>query len=869
MDNLIDVVRKYKRSGDTIEALIKGLGEWVPEEKIREIWALYDLLPLQIRKLDESTTLQDPRLASTLWYDGPQANDRYWPALKQMLVQKGWMTDAIERLDRSSTKIVSFLEAPYNASINTRGLVIGYVQSGKTANYSAVIAKAADAGYRLFIVLSGLTDQLRNQTQRRLAQEITKLNDRNERDWFTLTNIGADFVAPAGNASTLLPRQNLRLLAVVKKNATILRRLYDWLDKTLKDVAASCPVLIIDDEADQASVNASRSQDKRTAINGLILDILKAMPKTAYVGYTATPFANVFIDLTTNNLYPTDFIIDLPRPADYFGAERIFGRDSLIADGEDQQSEILDVVRLIPPEEVSYLKPGSPKDRADFQPEITLELEKALHYYWMATAARQIRDGEKNHSTMLIHTTLYRESQDRFRPLLSLYREKFRQRLRNNDQNLINRLQALWEKEQQAVPSSDSGLLSVSFAALLPMLQGVVYNTDVVIENSSSLSRLEYDDKNPKPVIVVGGNILSRGLTLEGLIVSFFIRTANAYDTLLQMGRWFGYRRGYEDLPRIWMTEELQGFFYDMATVEQEIREDIKLYELEGVTPREFAVRVRSHKSLEITSRLKMQTTVACEVSFADKFHQTILFRHTEIDWLSENLEAGRALIKNIRQLGIISVPGGREQQVVFRDIPVQLIRKFLGQYQFHEYNKAFSSQLLTGYIDAQNRLGSLLYWNVVIVTRKQMLKDSPEKLIDLGLDNLVPLLNRSRLVTDAATEYASLGVIANGYGDIVADLNLPEDEVRKMGGAALRKERPPKIGLLLLYPIDKDSEPRKIGKKSGRNIRTTLNAVEHLLGIAFAFPPVPADQMTPQSYVVNASVGSYEVEELLDDEES
>jgi hypothetical protein len=869
MKSLIGTVRQYKRDGLTVERMIKDLCEWVPEEAVRASWAEYEQLPLQIRKLDMSSTLRDPRLEYTLWYDGPQPDDWYWPALKQALIQEGWQPEAIEQLDRSSTKIVSFLEAPGSKTIKTRGLVVGYVQSGKTANYSAVIAKAADAGYRLFIVLSGLTDQLRNQTQRRLVQEIAELNDHNKKTWYTLTDSDADFVTPAGNASTLLSNLDLRLLAIVKKNAAILRRLRNWLRNGLKEVRNSCPVLIIDDEADQASVNASSSKEKRTTINQLILEILEAMPKTAYVGYTATPFANVFIDLADNNLYPTDFIIDLPCPPDYFGAERIFGRDPLMVDEGNQQFDGLDVINIIPDEEVPDLKPAGPKERGDFQPAITTELENALHYFWMATAARQVRDGQKDHSTMLIHTTLYTDVQDRFRPLLSRYRDHFRVRLRDKDQGLIDRLHAQWEEGQQAVPSSDLNLRPVSFEALLPALQNVVADTEIVIENSRSLLRLEYGNEVPKSVIVVGGNILSRGLTLEGLIVSFFIRTANAYDTLLQMGRWFGYRQGYEDLPRIWMTRELQGFFHDMATVEQEIREDIKLYELEGVTPREFALRVRSHPSLEITSRLKMQTATPCSVSFAASFHQTILFRHTDRDWLTDNLEAGRALIRNMKQSGMIPVPGIREQNILFRDVPVQTIRSFLQRYHFHELNKAFSTDLIIEYIDAQNRLGALLSWNVVIVTRKQALKDGPEKLIDLGLDNPLPLLNRSRLQTDGATDYANLGVIANGYGDIVADLGLPDEEVRKTSAPALRAMRPAGIGLLLLYPIDKDSQPRQTEKKSGRNIRVALEAAEHLLGVAFAFPPTPADQTTPQSYLTNSSVAPCEEEKLLDEGES
>jgi hypothetical protein len=348
------------------------------------------------------------------------------------------------------------------------------------------------------------------------------------------------------------------------------------------------------------------------------------------------------------------------------------------------------------------------------------------------------------------------------------------------------------------------------------------------------------------------------------LIVSFFIRTANAYDTLLQMGRWFGYRRGYEDFPRIWMTGEPMDYFRDMATVEQEIREDIKLYELEAVTPRQFAVRVRAHPSLEITSRLKMQTATRCDVSFAESFHQTILFHHKDLAWLKRNLEASRSLIKSIRQSEIVPEIG--DQKIIFREVPVQLIKTFLGRYQFHELNKAFSSELIGGYIDAQNRTADLLKWNVVIVTRKRTPKDGQEQLLDLGLDLPVPLLTRSRLNTETATEYANLGVIANGYSDIVADMELPEEEVRKTSAPALKARRPKGIGLLLLYPIDKNSVPRQKDTQSQKQHRIPLNAVEHLVGVAFAFPK--ASQPTPQKYLTNSSVAPCEEEELLDEEE-
>jgi hypothetical protein len=803
LTRLVDILKSFVKGGETVDTAIKKLNGFVSEELLCAARATYEGYATKVRNTDQSTTLINKRQEKNLWYLGPQKDDLYWPALKQVLLQKGWKLEDIEQLDASSTRIVSFLEPPGTGTITTRGLVVGYVQSGKTANYSAVITKAADVGYKLFIVLSGLTDQLRNQTQGRLAQEITQLNERNKERWFSLTFPDRDFyVAPVGNANSLLTRDsNMRVLGVVKKNSAVLKRLCRWLSSAQQKVKNNCPVLIIDDEADQASINTSQSKEKRTVINRLIRDILNTMPKAAYIGYTATPFANVLIDpLPGDDLYPRDFIVDLPRPADYFGTERIFGRDLLTLDGEDQQFEGLDVIRSIPDDEIEDLKPAGKRDLDDFWPTLTTSLKDAINYFWLATAARMVRDQEE-HSTMLIHTTLYTAAHEKFRPLLTRHRADFFRKLKQGAGELTRQLRSQWEREQIAVPSPDVGLSPVSFDQLQRYLPDVVQNTDIIIENSRSEQRLEYGDE-AKYQIVVGGNILSRGLTLEGLIVSFFLRTANAYDTILQMGRWFGFRLDYEDL--------------------------------EGRTPLDFGVRIRTHPTLEITSRLKMQAAIDCSVSFENDFRQTILFNHRDRNWLQQNLDAVRALIRNIQQYGLTS--NDRGQKVIFKDVPVDLIISFLAQYQFHERNKAFSSALLTGYIKDQNN-GDLLRWNVVTVSRGPRKEDEQEKSIDLGFSRPLPLLNRSRLEIDKASPYADLGVIANGYSDIVADLDLPPEETRKASASALKMKRPTGIGLLLLYPIDKDSVPMRGEKILRRGMRRNLEAVEHLIGVAVAFP--------------------------------
>src|SRR5207244_2904076 len=226
-------------------------------------------------------------------------------------------------LDAASTKIVSLLSPPGAGSIRTRGLVVGHVQSGKTANFTSVISKAADTGYRFFLVLSGLSNALRNQTQKRLEQDLVALQPE---DWITITEATRDFRQTINVNAFLSERQASKVLGVVKKNAGRLRRLRDWLRGARDEVLRACPILVVDDEADQASPNSHPDPVQRTAINRLIVELLLSLPKAAYVGYTATPFANLFIDpALEEDLYRRHFIVDLSRAEDYFSPERIVG----------------------------------------------------------------------------------------------------------------------------------------------------------------------------------------------------------------------------------------------------------------------------------------------------------------------------------------------------------------------------------------------------------------------------------------------------------------------------------------------------------------------------------------------------------------
>ena len=331
------------------------------------------------------------------WYTGPEDGDEFWPRLRRKL-ESSSMAAVIDEIDSASTKVVAHLADPHIQNLSKRGLVVGYVQSGKTANYTAVIAKAADAGYRLFIVLSGLHNNLRRQTQVRLSADLGDV------DWAPLTSPEADFGNVINGAAML--SHGVTALAVVKKNQSRLRSLRDWLRDIPDEIRRRVPILLLDDEADQATPNSATGREQFTRINQLVRQIWSEIPTGTYVGYTATPFANIFMDPNDEEeLYPADFIIDLPRPDAYFGAERVFGREPL--DDADSPDPGLDMVRDIPDDEAVALRPPTTREgRASYSPELPQSLIDAVVWFVVATAIRRAR-GQAAHSSMLVHTTHY------------------------------------------------------------------------------------------------------------------------------------------------------------------------------------------------------------------------------------------------------------------------------------------------------------------------------------------------------------------------------------------------------------------------------------------------------------------------------
>lgn len=759
------------------------------------------------------------------WYSGPNPRDCHWPALEGYLGNsKGWSAATLQSINESSTEVVSLLADPSQATFKHRGLVVGYVQSGKTANMTAVIAKAVDAGYNLIVLLGGVTNKLRAQTQRRVENDIV---NRHRHLWqlYTTEADDGDYTMPA-NGSFTMPVPGRAQLAVMKKVTSRLESFRRTVERTPAKILKQLKVLLIDDECDQASVNASDKEHDMTRINEEIRRIINSFPAVSYVGYTATPFANVFIDPYPNpineheldDLYPEDFITSLPRPDDYFGAREVFGYAPEDPDGMETPAEAgRNMIRIVPEEKLDLLRPGRGTDKKTFSPQMTEELEYAVLWFLLGCAIRRSRGDSDEHMSMLVHTSQNVLQHEMMRKLIEEW-------LDNNKANLLKETGQSFRK-LRSVFDSETGLVPleygpVEFSEIIPHLGEALSRLEIIVENGESLERLDYS-KEPKTYIVIGGIVLARGLTLEGLTVSFFLRTSMQYDTLLQMGRWFGYRHGYEDLPRLWTTSDLADKFQALARIEEEIREDIANYRDYDITPAEFAVRVRSIPGMAITAASKMRHAYRTDISFSGRHVQTIRFDHKSNNKVAANWSAAVELVNRLMDRYQLEPKNGGRRYLA-TGVAYQEVRKFLMAYEISEYHMDLKKNLLLGYIDQERE--ALKSWNVGIVT--------PDS-------NLVSAKPLGKLGHVRANRRSQLKGEERGYADIKAlmsarDILIDADDAQPASNRWVDiKAVRPRTPLLLLYVIHSKSKQQSA-------TRADLDAVGDLIGIGIVFPGTP-----------------------------
>jgi len=901
--NYDDVVRNC----DSVLMMLELRKEETPERDllIKEIESKVIIWQEQSTSLEDRTGHEDwmaSRRGEIDW--------RFWDRYRRYLEQVELLPPAvISRLDESTDRVLAKIEHPgRTGEWDRRGLVVGQVQSGKTGHYTGLTCKAADAGYKLIVVLAGMHNSLRSQTQLRLDEgflgfdsqyqyrydEKTQsrigvgalpgaeplksgsLTNSNERGDFK-KNIAQNFALPIGEMPVLL---------VVKKNGGILKNLITWVTQmhgvpatadSKRLVVRDIPLLIIDDEADNASINTKNVDDSPAVINSRIRSLLKAFDKSAYIGYTATPFANIYSATVEDDdwgmdLFPRHFIESLRPPSNYFGPTRVFG---LTGEDDDSATEPLPIFR--PVNDYSDWMPDQHKKTWRPPPDsFPPSLREAILAFILVCAVRRARGQEERHNSMLIHTTHLQAVQltasRQVEDLLTTTR--YRLRYGDGDSNSIwAELKTLWETDfEPTTQAFDEPAEKVSWTALKEHIQPAVEKIEVRTINGTSQDALEYYEHRDKglSVIAVGGNKLSRGLTLEGLSVSYYLRATKMYDTLMQMGRWFGYKPGYEDLCRLYTTPLLRDWYREITSAAEELRSDFDEMAARRATPEQYGLRVRqSAAGLSVTAPAKMRSATSMTLTFSGAISETVTFDcdKTAIQANRDNIEAF------VAQLHIQVSPSETllNGNYVWSGVSGNLIADdFFQGYKPDTMAQRARPELLARYIHDCVKVGELTDWTVVLVNNLQA-RPGDEQVAGLpvGLTLRTALdeedVEKSRRYTirrvlSPTDEQADL--TAGQKRDAMAALRLelraketpekPFTEPKYPRGASLRRQRSSQQALLVVYLLDNEN-------KDGKTIVSAP-----MVGFAASFPF--SEKKVAAKYQVNEIWRMLALDTLADD---
>ncbi len=675
---------------------------------------------------------------SVPWVEDIKAstNWTYWDSYVQQLRSDNFPAPVIRTLDEDTDNILTECGNPSSPNRwRIHGLVMGDVQSGKTASYCGLICKAGDSGYRFIVLLTGTIEDLRSQTQERLDEGFVGADSRDLLNRNTggqrfgagrfrtkipnvLTSTESDFLTTNRAALGGIPLENINepVLLVMKKNKSALDNLISYLKSQTPSGAdrLRIPLLLVDDEADNASVNARRDDNPAT-INRLIREVLDRFHQASYVAYTATPFANVFINPEAQDLFPKNFVYSLNAPTSYIGATSIF----LEGGGHDRQ--------LVDIDDAAAIFPEKHKKELEIH-ELPESLRDAIGIFLLSCTIRDLRGEPLRHRSMLVNVSRFTDVQQRISDVVKNFRYELIEDIKQYaaDDDLWNRRPSLvWLHElfEEHYTDCGSGWNDVR-KALYDSTASVKVLT--INQRAGQDERLNYrtyrnNDKGRR-VIAIGGQTLSRGMTLEGLCVSYFHRNSKAYDTLLQMGRWFGYRPRYADLCRIWMTPDAQDWFAHIAEVVTELRVDIRRMHANKLKPSQFGMRVKSHPgALLVTAANKMRNSSEVDMSLS------FSLRATETPFLPKSRDANLAnaavasaflsSLGNAERLSGRGEDGGR---YFWRNVPATKVADFLGQMQIPPLNGVFIPDQKTGErpiisFIRDNNLEKLSHWDVCL----------------------------------------------------------------------------------------------------------------------------------------------------------
>ncbi len=853
---------------------------------IREIQSIYNIRMDDFRII-ESYERRLPWLIAKKTEIWPQGKSTFWNRYRDYLqIEKNFAPDVLGRLDRLTDRILDSLFDPTkNVVIDKRGLVVGQVQSGKTSNYTGLICKAADSGYKLIIVLAGIHNSLRSQTQLRLDEgflgydtQVDRVNRDNRRNIgvgnidsslivhpLTSSLESGDFKSAAANAGLTNFNTTEPILAVVKKNGSVLNRLLQWLLAQSvempdgKRVIRNKSLLLIDDEADNASLNTKKEDDGTTRINGLIRDILRLFDRSAYVGYTATPFANIFIEQDEDNLFPRDFIVNLPAPSNYIGPEKVFGFE--MTDEDERSNSVLPIVIRIDDHEEfmpnalkhtdNFYEFGSdPKGKKEIAlpSEVPASLKLAIKCFILTCAIRRLRGQVNVHNSMLIHISRLIAWQRQIKDLVESAFDFYRLGIEMNIPSVIEELRQAFEEDDAGYKSYVStseeivsgDLINIdrnsqvhNWDQILPMLNEAASRIMVKEINGGSADALNYyDHQNGLSVIAIGGDKLSRGLTLEGLSVSYYLRASKMYDTLMQMGRWFGYRPGYVDLCRLFISRELNEWFCHITLATQQLRDEFDyMSDVAGSTPDQFAIRVRTHPGvLQISASNKIRRAVEVRVSWSGRLVESYeLSKKPEI--IQKNFDAAESLISS---LGAYSQAG--RNFFLWNAVSLTNIKDFLRRFETYDNLKSAAPSNLLRFIELNERTGELNNWAVGIISKERTSKKYSFSGNEIGLirrtqddksNDEIYYIRRSHIISpqdefiDLTTEEYQQGLTRT---EALWTSSGKEGRPAYPGGEVVRNTiRKPNRPLLLIYCLDPE----------GAGINNPLP----IIGYAISFP--------------------------------
>lgn len=899
---------------------------------------------------ESPVVLSDFRVKPWWFEKKPQIEPmRFWRRYRRYLEQEKNLRDRdLDAVDEQTDWIIDRIQDPSTVGPwDVRGMVVGSVQSGKTANYVGVISKALDAGYKIIIVLAGIHKNLRAQTQERIDEGILGFDsqrrlDQNRADYrigvgklvmpelghppsitpLTNSSMNGDFTAGAQTVNASL--SGGPIILVVKKNKSPLQNISKWLEVASGQLShhapgapiAGLPLLMIDDEADNASINTKDKpnvdddETNITTINKEIRLILRRFEQSAYIGYTATPFANIFINPESereqegSDLFPRDFIVNVRPSSRYVGPAKVFGYARDLVVGIEGASP-LPIFRAVRDHELAF----PPKHKGDHDPaELPASLKEAILAFVLSCAARRARGQRKAHNSMLVHVTWRTAVQKKVRQLVEDEFHRVRRVIHYEKNHPVwEQLKVLWEEDFTGCTTkiraleNDDRLTEVTWEEVSAELTVAVDKILVREINSESKDELAYNrEPDGLSVIAVGANKLSRGLTLEGLSMSYFLRTTRMYDTLMQMGRWFGYRDGYLDLCRLYTTEDLRDWFSHVAFAEEELKREFEIMADSRMTPADYGLRVREHPDgMLVTALNKMAHGETREVTFAGQLVQTAFFSR------DERVQTRRADLVE-RWVGSLSdfrkdARGGLRWTAT-RDEVLGLLDALRAPGFTHPKCSRFGPELRS-FIEAQQENGGLAEWTIVVpggslkavelaghplklVYRKDVSPD--QKYLSLSKANVqdpaheILDLDEIELTEELVTEAVAklelrLGgppvpmirpgeeqdVVKACVGKKIADAVVALGEVRgKRGASAIRDEvrqlRPVRRGLMVIYLLD-------TAEVEG------LNDVRFVPALALSFPAT--NRAKRVQYKVNPTwikeqLKRFELEESPDEED-